>query len=164
MKRHLFLILSLALLAGCAGPVPEVLPEPPALTVRCGATAAEALRGAASWSYDNGNGTWTSFESDSLHPMDQAARDLTPRLVFPASGEAPEATLEWDTPPDTVTVRRWSDDLWGDTGAPAEAVPAEDGTIALSEDGCVYEVTAGWSSPEHWGGTAHYSFHAGPEE
>ena len=37
-----------------------------------------------------------------------------------------------------------------------------DGIITLSEGGWVCEVTALWSSPEHWGGTASYSFHAGP--
>lgn len=162
---RLFFLLSLCLLAGCASggePAPEILTEPPALTVRCADTSAEALRGAASWSYDNGDGTWSSFEADSLHPLDEAARDLTPRLTFSTAAEAPEAVLEWDTPPDTVTVRRWSDDLWGDTGAPAEEVSVENGTIVLSESGSVYEVVADWSSAEHWGGTAHYSFHAGP--
>ena len=169
MKRHLFLFLALCLLTGCAGTggTPEapaeapVLTEPPVLTVRCGEAAVEALRGAASWSCDNGDGSWTSFEADSLHPMDEAARDLTPRLVFPVSAETPEATLEWDPAPDTVTVRRWSDALWGDTGAPAEESAVEDGTIVLSENGCVYEVVAGWSSPELWGGTAIYSYPAG---
>lgn len=165
MKRCLFFLLSLCLLTGCASggePAPEILTEPPALTVRCADTSAEALRGAASWSYDNGDGTWSSFEADSLHPLDEAARDLTPRLVFSAAAETPEAVLEWDPAPDTVTVRRWSDDLWGDTGAPAEEVSVENGTIVLSESGSVYEVVADWSSAEHWGGTAHYSFHAGP--
>lgn len=165
MNRYLCLVLPLALLAGCgktAAPAPEVLTEPPSLTVRCGEAAVEALRGTASWSCDNGDGTWTSFEADSLHPLDEAARDLTPRLVFSASAEAPEAALAWDTPPDTVTVRRWSDALWGDTGAPAEEVAVEDGSIVLSEGGWVYEVAAEWSTPEHWGGTARYSFHAGP--
>lgn len=60
MKRCLFFLLSLCLLTGCASggePAPEILTEPPALTVRCADTSAEALRGAASWSYDNGNGT-----------------------------------------------------------------------------------------------------------
>lgn len=163
MKRYLCLaLLPLALLVGCVGPAPEVLTEPPALTVRCGETAGEALRGTTSWYYDNGDGTQSGFEADSLHPMDEAARDLTPRLIPPDGSEAPAASLEWDTPPDTVTVRRWSDTLWGDTGAPAEEVAVEDGTIALSEGGWVCEVTALWSSPEHWGGTASYSFHAGP--
>lgn len=102
MKRCLFFLLSLCLLTGCASggePAPEILTEPPALTVRCADTSAEALRGAASWSYDNGNGTWSSFEADSLHPLDEAARDLTPRLTFSTAAEAPEAVLEWDTPP-----------------------------------------------------------------
>ena len=165
MRWYLCMFLALGLLTGCAGGAkdePEVLTEPPTLWVRCGETTVEALRGTASWSCDNGDGSWTSFEADSLHPMDEAARDLTPRLVFPVSAETPEATLEWDPAPDTVTVRRWSDALWGDTGAPAEESAVEDGTIVLSENGCVYEVVAGWSSPELWGGTAHYSFHAGP--
>lgn len=164
MKLYMLLPLTLTLLlAGCAGasPAENVLTEPPALTVRCGETSTEALRGAASWSYDNGDGTQTAFEADVLHPLDEAARDLTPRLVLPAGGPT-EAALEWDPAPDTVTVRRWSDALWGDTGAPAEEVDVNNLTIILSEDGFVYEVTACWSSPALWGGTASYSFCAGP--
>lgn len=170
MRRYLCLALTLLLLTGCAGAAedapevpaaPPVLTEPPVLTVRCGQTAVVALRGAASWYYGDADGTQISFEADSLHPLDEAARDLTPRLVLPAGGPA-EAVLEWDPAPDTATVRRWNDALWGDTGAPAEEAAVEDGTIVLAEDGSVYEVAAVWSSPERWGGTARYSFHAGP--
>lgn len=165
MKRYLPVILVLVLLTGCSGaasPAPEVLTEPPALTVRCGEASAEALRGAASWSYDNGDGTQTAFEADSLHPLDEAARDLTPCLALPDVSGPLEATLEWDPAPDTVTVRCWSDVLWGDTSASAEEIAVKDLTIVLRESGYVYEVVAGWSSEETWGGTASYSFHAGP--
>ena len=165
MKLYMLLPLTLTLLlAGCAGasPAENVLTEPPALTVRCGETSAEALRGAASWSYDNGDGTQTAFEADSLHPLDEAARDLTPCLALPDVSGPLEATLEWDPAPDTVTVRCWSDVLWGDTSASAEEIAVKDLTIALRESGYVYEVVAGWSSEETWGGTASYSFYAGP--
>lgn len=166
MNLYVLLPLTLAvLLAGCAGagPAQDVLTEPPALTVRCGERVEEALRGTASWSYAHGDGTWTSFEADSLHPLDEASRKLMPHLALLDAGEALEARLEFDAPPDTVTVRCWSDTLWGDTSAPAETMTVEDLTFSLLEDGCIYEVIADWTSPQTWGGTAHYSFHAGPE-
>lgn len=168
MRPRIPLLVSLTLLlSGCAGPAAaqaeEVLTEPPALMVRCGEVVVEALRGSTSWSYDNGDGTWTSFEADSLHPLDEASRELMPRLVFPDAIETRKAWLELDPVPDTVAVRCWSDTLWGDTGAPAQEITVEDLTISLREEGCIYEVTAHWTSPESWGGTASYSFYAGPE-
>lgn len=39
----------------------------------------------------------------------------------------------------------------------------EDLTFSLPGDGCIYEVMADWTWPQTWGGTAHDSFHAGPE-
>lgn len=168
MRPRIPLLVSLTLLlAGCAGPAAapaeEVLTEPPALMVRCGEVVVEALRGSTSWSYDNGDGTWTSFEADSLHPLDEASRELMPRQVFPDSIETREARLELDPVPDTVTVCCWSNTLWGDTGAPAQEIKVEDLAVSLQKEGCIYEVTAHWTSPESWGGTASYSFYAGPE-
>lgn len=162
MKIPLMAALLLVLLTGCASADPEVPAEPPALTVRCGEAAVEALRGTTSWYYDNGDGTQSGFVADSLHPLDEAARDLTPQLVFPASAEAPETALEWDLAPDSVTVHCWSDTLWGDTSAPAEDLTVEDLTFALLSGGHIYEIVAQWTSADTWGGTASYSFHAGP--
>lgn len=67
------------------------------------------------------------------------------------------------TEPPALTVRCWSDTLWGDTSAPAETMTVEDLTFSLPGDGCIYEVIADWTWPQTWGGTAHDSFHAGPE-
>ena len=76
MKRYLCLaLLPLALLVGCAGPAPEVLTEPPALTVRCGETAGEAIRGTTSWYYDNGDGTQSGDKQDTTGDTDNTDAD-----------------------------------------------------------------------------------------
>ena len=51
--------------------------KPPALTVQWGRASVEALLGAYSWQYANGDGTWSSVEADSLHPL-QAKAYMTP--------------------------------------------------------------------------------------
>ena len=77
-----------------------------------------------------------------------------------ASGGEPAPEIL--TEPPALTVRCADTSAEALRGAPAEEVSVENGTIVLWESGSVYEVVADWSSAEHWGGTAHYSFHAGP--
>jgi hypothetical protein len=43
-----------------------------------------------------------------------------------------------------------------------EGVPVRDFTIALKDDGYIYEVFARWDSSDKYEGTASYSFYAVP--
>ena len=52
------------------------LTEPPVLTVSAGAVSIKATRGAISWRYDSGDGTWCDLEADSVHPLEEISREF----------------------------------------------------------------------------------------
>lgn len=143
-----------------------ILTAPPALTVCLGEDSIQAMRGTTSWNYDNEDGTWSGFESDSLHPLDMNSKDLTPTLVITPEANNSQnfltAQLKFDIPPDEISVRCWSETCWGDTDAQSEDIPIEDFTIELKDGGYIYEVISTWSSSERYNGTARDSFYAGP--
>ena len=158
-----------------------VLEEPPALTVVCGNESIEALRGTTSWQYDNGNGTFTGINSDSMHPL-QAKEFMTPLNIIPTPYshiDPLETYLQWDVTPDNVSVRCWSEDCWGqygdynDTSEDIEVQKLDieiahgsdetqriaDYAIRLKEENHIYEVVAEWNSSDKYFGTAYYSFY-----
>lgn len=153
-----------------------VLKAPPALYVVCGEASVEALRGTTSWMYDNGNGTSSGFEADSMHPL-QAKDYMTPLRLLPSYVSHIDpftANLRFNVIPDVVQVRCWSEDCWGQYGAESEKVPVTiletetnsampgygtDFLIGLKEGNYIYEVTARWDRSEKYGGTAYYSFY-----
>ena len=144
------------------------LEEPPALTMVCGEESIEALRGTSSWTYQNEDGTWTGIEADSMHPLQ--AKEYMPNLtllpVMPSF-----AGMQWDTVPDKVSFRCWSEAYWGQYDAESETVPAKllcidssDGcdpyfSVELKDGSYVYEVIAEWNSAETYSGKACYSFY-----
>ena len=152
------------------------LNRPPELTILYGKESIKALRGTTSWTYANDDGTSTSEESDSLHPL-QAKDYMTYLSLFPStlsSTEPFKVNLRWDYVPDEVTVRCWSEDCWGQTGDynnTSEEIPVKilmidsDGetkpiiTTELKDGSYIYEVTAEWNSYDKFSGTAHYSFY-----
>lgn len=150
------------------------LKEPPALTVVYGENnSVEALRGTASWMYQNEDGTWTGIEADSMHPLD--AKEYMPCLellpVMTSSRSHLKVRMQWDTIPDKVTVRCWNESYWGQYDAESEEVPAKllcidssDGcdayfSVELKDGSYVYEVIAEWNSAETYHGKACYSFY-----
>ena len=152
------------------------LNKPPELTVLYGKESIKALRGTTSWTYANDDGTSTSEQSDSLHPL-QAKDYMTHLSLVPStlsSTNPLEVNLRWDYAPDEVTVRYWSEDCWGQTGdynKTSEEIPVKilmidsDGetdpiiTAELKDGNYIYEVTAEWNSYEKFSGTVHYSFY-----
>lgn len=120
--------------------VSEELPEPPGLRVLAGDEEIEVVRGAYSWSVDNKDGTITAIEADTAAPPD-LVRTLSPVTV--SSDETVE--LDFETEPDTYTVRIWEEDY---------KVSSERDDVLLSVEGVViYEVLANWSQ-----GTSTYVF------
>lgn len=152
------------------------LNRPPELTILYGKESIKALRGTTSWTYANDDGTSTSEESDSLHPL-QAKDYMTPLSLLPStlsSANPLEVNLRCDYVPDEVTVRCWSEECWGQTGDynnTSEEIPVKilmidsDGetepiiTTELKDGNYIYEVTAEWNSYDKFSGTAHYSFY-----
>lgn len=150
------------------------LKEPPALTVVYGENnSVEALRGTASWTYENEDGTWTGIAADSMHPLE--AKEYMPCLellpVMTSSRSHLKVRMQWDTIPDKVTVRCWNESYWGQYDAESEEVPAKllcidssDGcdayfSVELKDGSYVYEVIAEWNSAETYHGKACYSFY-----
>ena len=144
------------------------LKEPPALTVVSGENSIEALRGTFSWTYQNEDGTWTGIEADSMHPLQ--AKEYMPSLkLLPVITSF--AGMQWDTVPDKVSVRCWSEAYWGQYDAESEEVSAKllcidssDGcdpyfSVELKDGNYVYEVIAEWNSAETYHGKSCYSFY-----
>lgn len=151
-----------------------VLQEPPALTVIFGEESIEALRGTSSWMYDNGDGTFTGIEADSMHPL-QAKEYMTPLYLMQTAlspGDPYAATLQWAVLPDRVSARCWEEEDWGQYDAASQEVPVtllsiDSGNpdsaaiccIELEAGNKIYEITAHWERSERYSGTAHYSFY-----
>jgi hypothetical protein len=148
----------------------SILKEPPALTVCTWDQSLEAMRGVTSWMYSTGGDNWAGLQSDSMHPLDEAAKKRMLRLSYTLSMldrmQSTDAILCFSAAPDKVTVRCWDEKYWGDTGNDdkAESIPVtgEDMYITLKESGYIYEVIAEWNSNPLYYGTAYYSFYAAP--
>lgn len=134
------------------GDATVILTEPPALTVISDEMAFGALLGTYSWQSKNTDGTVTSVEADSAHPLDLEA--LLP--VFETAEKT--AVLRFHEDPDCIEdVRCWSDAHWADPAAESEAVQCNGNTITLKPGGYIYEITARWDADSGYGGTAHYA-------
>lgn len=150
-------------------PVSEsILTEPPILTISTLNGSVEALRGTTSWLYDNGDGTWTGIESDSMHPLDSNTKQYMPTLLIASTSHSSkkpvEAVLQFDVTPDEVSIHCWSDEHWGHPFAKSEDILINDFSIELKNSGYIYEIIAHWNSSEKYRGTAYYSFYAEPSD
>jgi hypothetical protein len=123
--------------------------------------------------YQNEDGTGTGIESDSMHPL-QAKEYMTPLELIPTTISSIDpliAYLQWDTIPDKVVVRCWSEEHWGQPTAESEEITVStlmiDSNIEttpiisveLKDGNYIYEVVAEWNSAEKYSGTAYYSFY-----
>lgn len=142
--------------------------HPPTLTLNTWDQHIEAARGSASWEYAHGDGSWSDTEVDSIHPLDEDGKSRMPRLLCTPSllgrMKSTDVILGFSLRPDEVTVRCWEEQYWGDASNDdkAEIIPVsgEDFWIELKDGGCIYEVTARWSSHADYRGTVRYVFYA----
>lgn len=131
-----------------------ILEEPPALAVVSDNTSFSALRGSYSWQKAQADGTTTSSQADSAHPLD--CKDLL--LRFETAEQA--AVLNFTEEPDRLlSARCWSDEYWGVPNADSENVDMDGNKVMLKPGGYIYEVTAEWDADNGYGGSAQYSFY-----
>lgn len=133
----------------------RILEELPGLTIISDETAFDALLGTYSWQKSNSDGTSTSIEADSAHPLD--CEDMF--LKFETAETT--ATLNFAENPDAVLgIQCWSEDHWAVPDAISESVAVDGYEIELKPGGHIYEVIAEWSAEKSGcGGRAHYSFY-----
>ena len=169
MKRLISLLLCAVMalaLAGC-GAKKSIPAEPPELTVANAQGASiTAMGGSYDWNYDLGNGQRSGAIACGAHPLDEMYRDSTPALEMPIALSASSyytVTLDFgDCAPDSVILRCWSEQCWGDTEAKPEKLFAErqdNGayTVELIPSIGVFAVDASWDA-EDYKGTATYTF------
>ena len=168
MKKQSSLLLILMLLLVLAGCGAKSAPtEPPELTVTNAQGASITARsGSYDWDYEAGGGQRTSAIACGMHPLDETLRDSTPTLEMPIAVSASfyyTVTLDFgDCAPDSVTLRYWNEQCWGDTQATAEKLTVQrqdDGTytVELIPSVGIFEVDAQWDA-EDYCGRAFYSF------
>lgn len=140
---------------------------PPELTVT-GAQGASitAMGGSYDWDYDLGNGQRSGAIACGAHPLDEMYRDSTPALEMPIALSASSyytVTLDFGGyAPQSVSLRFWNEQCWGDTEAKPEKLFAErqdNGayTVELIPSIGVFAVDASWDA-EDYKGTATYTF------
>lgn len=178
MKKKAYLLIAFALalmLAGC-GAKKSIPAEPPELTVANAQGASiTAMGGSYDWDYDLGNGQRSGAIACGAHPLDEMYRDSTPALEMPIALSASSyytVTLDFGGyAPQSVSLRFWNEQCWGDTEAKPEKLFAErqdNGayTVELIPSIGVFAVDASWDA-EDYKGTATYTFctkAAGSEE
>lgn len=178
MKKKVYLLTAFALalmLAGC-GAKKSIPAEPPELTVANAQGASiTAMGGSYDWDYDLGNGQRSGAIACGAHPLDEMYRDSTPALEMPIALSASSyytVTLDFGGyAPQSVSLRFWNEQCWGDTEAKPEKLFAErqdNGayTVELIPSIGVFAVDASWDA-EDYKGTATYTFctkAAGSEE
>ena len=168
MKRllSLFLCAVMALaLAGCGAKSAPA--EPPELTVTNAQGASiTAHSGSYDWDYTLKSGERTGVIADGAHPLDEICRDMTPILEMPIAVSASflyTVTLSFgDCAPDSVVLRYWNEQCWGNTQAKAEKLSVQrqdDGsyTAELIPSVGIFQVDAQWDT-EDYCGRAFYSF------
>ena len=169
MKKKAYLLTAFALalmLAGC-GAKKSIPAEPPELTVANAQGASiTAMGGSYDWDYDLGNGQRSGAIACGAHPLDEICRDMTPILEMPVAVSASfhyTVTLDFGGyAPQSVSLRFWNEQCWGDTEAKPEKLFAErqdNGayTVELIPSIGVFAVDASWDA-EDYKGTATYTF------
>jgi len=124
------------------------------------------MGGSYDWDYEAGGGQRTGAIACGMHPLDETLRDSTPTLEMPIAVSASfyyTVTLDFgDCAPDSVILRYWNEQCWGDTQAKAEKLTVQrqdDGTYTaeLFPSVGIFEVDAQWDA-EDYCGRAFYSF------
>ncbi|WP_432361305.1 hypothetical protein [Sporosarcina sp. UB5] len=147
MKNKLFILLLAVILSACGQQNGEngetTFKQPPDLIVISNGNEVDAVLGTYSWTYDNGDGSFTGIEADSFGPTEIVKHQSNPIKTKLGS----EVVLDFGRIPNEIRVRIW------DNNEVLREVEVEDNTFTTDEQGTiVYEVYATWEQ-----GSAHYS-------
>lgn len=160
-RRHcmvvpaLLAILSVMSLTACVDKMPDaseadteiaqdgIYTSPPELAVTVGGSSVTARRGGFSWSC-NIDGHETAIEADSLPPLDESCREPAP--VINGTDIYERVNLDFQLPPDEITVGSWSAEYWGNIGAEYEVVEVNGSSFGLNTGEQIYYITAVWDN------------------
>ena len=145
--------------------------QPPLLWARCDFRDVPAERTTYTWASrtDPGEDGKSFVIADGIHPLqmlDEESVSLTP-LPVPPGGEI---ELDFQLPPDELTVRCWSEEtaravfedpaLFSASVEQGVELTVTEGRIAPPGPGnYIYEVRAAWTDDAGYGGTADYGFY-----
>lgn len=152
-------------------PTVPVLRSPPDLYVTVDEISIEAMKGTLDWTYKEEGGKAVTLNADSSHPLVQkeympcvALVPTVTAYTYPIRyarlqfGASPNEFI-----PNTVSVRRWPAESWGDPKAESENVTVdnENGNIyiPLENGNYIYEISAKWNGSRSAYGTVRYSFY-----
>ena len=142
--------------------------NPPTLTITYGEETIDEPRiGLLNWEFTKEDGTKGALDGDGAHPLD--AKHSSPYLTLdPYDQETFEIWLHWDLMPDSVLVRYWGEESWGELETePAGRILVKEKNKAGNaccfepkEENCIYEILATWDSAPDYSGKVYYNFHA----
>ncbi len=152
-------------------PTVPVLRHPPELYIVTDETSIEAMKGTLTWTYKEEDGKAVTLNADSTHPLSMKEHmpcvALVPTVMshtYPIRsarlqfGASPNEFM-----PNSVSVRCWTAESWGDPGAEGRSVNVdhENGNIyiPLENGDYIYEITAKWNGSRTAYGTVRYSFY-----
>ena len=152
-------------------PTVPVLREAPDLYVTVDEISIEAMKGTLDWTYKEEDGKAVTLNADSSHPL--SLKEHMPCIALVPTVTAytypiRAAHLQFGASPnkfspDSISVRRWTAESWGDPEAESTSVTVdnENGNIyiPLENGDCIYEISAEWNESRAACGTVRYSFY-----
>lgn len=131
--------------------------SPPAMRLLHSDGMADTQLGTYTWSYAQGDGTWTTVCADSAHPLQ--CEDLL-EVISPGNSLV---SVEFEDWPDSFIIRCWPDSEFGNPDAESGAVMFWNDYFQLRGGGYIYGVTAKWDdNGSSYYGEATYFFYAAP--
>ena len=133
--------------------------EPPIMTLKLGTELREYSASSCAWNYIEPVLDSTPEQSaliiEGLHPL------LCKETLKCVETTVPETILEFEDMPDEITVRCWSDSMFGNPNAEAESWKGSRFNLKPAIDGgYVYEITCAWNdnSAPYFGTATYYLY------
>lgn len=109
----------------------SMLLKPPRLTIFIGKETVRPSLGNYSWSIDNGDGTESAIEADSIAPPEMVKSNDPLQVIADTNIE-----LNFEMQPDSYTVRIWDEDN--------NIISTSDKVVLSSKGKIIYEILAQW--------------------
>ena len=158
MKKILSVLLAslVLLLAGCGVSDQDIKESIPTLTLTSSETSFTIPAYSYSWTVTDRWGNGSSMAADTAHPL-EAQEDLTVAVL-----SAGEASLQFSTTPDSVSVAYWDADESDYENSTQLDTQFLDGafhfTVPELSGQAVFSITALWNSYDDISGTVTYCF------